>query len=75
MSAKSIYNDTLMSSFSDLIPVKLANTRELNYFCNMQQLRYEKGEKRHKDGKATKEKEEAYLRDTRLRPNYTRRNA
>ncbi len=40
MSARSIYKDTLTNLFSDLTPEKLANTRELNYFCNMQQLKY-----------------------------------
>ena len=35
-----IYKDTLTNLFSDLTPEKLANMRELNYFCNMQQLRY-----------------------------------
>ena len=39
MSARSIYKDTLTNLFFDLIPEKLAKTIELNYFCNMQQLK------------------------------------
>lgn len=62
----------LTSLFSDLTPEKLANLKGLNYFCNMQ-LRYGKEEKRHKDRKAPKEKEEAYLRSRGIHPYYTRR--
>ena len=42
MSARSIYKDTLTSLFSDLTPEKLANMRELNYFCDMQHRYYGK---------------------------------